>query len=325
MNLIRRIVVSLCALVLAVAGEEPSSPGFRARLEQRGIVFGGVYVVEAAASPNGANLLGSLNANFAVDLHRLRLARGQIYFSAQDLRGRGTNNRLLDTYQTPSNLEVAAFRKVTEVWYADSWLDGKARVRIGRQYADRDFGAVASAGDFLNAAFGAVPTAPMPTYPDAALGMSAWIVPLRKISTGIGVFRGAFRVVESKFELSSSDNVALGTWSHSAVRGFYATGEHRFGHEPARPQAVFARFGGTPAATSSLTSYAGGGFVYGNAGIGITTVRPANGPREVVGEVFYKQRICSRMSLQPDVQWVAKRSGASSGRWVGGLRVTIEM
>jgi carbohydrate-selective porin OprB len=121
------------------------------------------YTAEGFTNGADARYLGSLVAGFRLDLHSLRLGRGTIFAGAQQLHGRGMNSRL-GALQAPSNLDAETSGRIGEVWYADEYLAGKLRIKAGRQYADSEFGSIDSAADFLNAAYGVVPTAPMPTY-----------------------------------------------------------------------------------------------------------------------------------------------------------------
>jgi carbohydrate-selective porin OprB len=289
--------------------------------EEKGLSAGAVYAADAWTDGRAASMLGNLTAHLQLDLKRLRLFRGQVFASVQGLHGSGVGERLTNAVQCPSNLESDPFRKWGEVWYGDSYSGGKARVRAGRLYADREFGSLETSADFLNAAFGALPTAPMPTYPDPALGIEGWIAPPGRISAGAGVYGGGFGIVEARAQLSTRDTAAAGAWKQGGNRGLYATVEHRFTAGTASPRAVFARWGRAPAGRNDVDFYAGAGGAFGGAGLGVTTVRPVGKRVEVICEFFYKRRLGSRISLQPDAQYVAK----PSGRWIGGIRLTIEL
>jgi carbohydrate-selective porin OprB len=316
------LVVCLGAGVTAWAQEEGA--GLRRRFEENGVTAGAAYITEGFTDGRAGAALGNLTARLELDLRRLHFFRGQVFTSVQALHGSGVNDRLVGAAQCPSNLEDHPFRKWGEVWYADAYAGGKARVRAGRQYADRDFGVVEASADFLNAAFGALPTAPMPTYPDPHLGAAAWIAPSSAVSLGAGAYAGGFDVFETRTRPFARDTVAFGIWRKDGDHGMYATAEHRFTSDAGPPCAVFARWGH---AQADLESYAAAGIVYANAGLGVTAVGPAGKPREVVGELFYKRRVGGRFSIQPDAQYIANPTGNAARRpvWVAGIRLTIEL
>jgi carbohydrate-selective porin OprB len=287
----------LFASACAAAGAQP--------VESRRVSVQLSYTAEGFTNWSSVAYLGSLSAAVRFDL-----AGGSIVATAQQLAGHGIGETL-GVVQAPSSLEAPPAARFGEAWYATQFLDGKVRVKTGRQYADSEFGAVDSAADFLNAAYGAIPTAPMPTYPIPEWGAGIWAAPSRNVSVGLGAFRG-FTIVEGRFEAPYQTTFRLGRWRH----GTYATAEHKFRGGSGAP-AVFARWGGASDRHTPIAAYAGGGFVYRGAGIGVTSVRPSCGRYETAVEAFYKWRPREKLSLQPDVQWIARR-------FVAGVRVAIE-
>ena len=185
-------VMCCAAVCLGAFGQQSDDgeTGIRARLEQKGVSFGLSYTAEASTDGAGAQYLGSLASTTLFDLTHLGFGRGQVYVSAQTLHGQGINDRLIGAIQATSNLDEKSFAKFIETWYSDSYLQGRLRIKAGRQYADTEFGAIENAGDFLNASYGVLPTAPMPTYPDPELGVAAWAAVTRRVSLGLGVYRG---------------------------------------------------------------------------------------------------------------------------------------
>jgi porin len=133
-------------------------------LAERGLAFTVSYTAEAFTnlrrdgdSRRGAEYLGSVDTTFEFDFGKLGLGRGQLVVSGQSLHGRGINDSRVGAIQAPSNLDNAGFSKFTEMWYGDSYLDDRFRIKIGRQYADADFNVTENASEFLNSSYGLVP------------------------------------------------------------------------------------------------------------------------------------------------------------------------
>ena len=279
----------------------------REALEARGIVFGFSYKTELLGSlfhdrgaEHDVSLLGSGLSSLDVDLLKMNLYRGHISLSAQTLHGTGLNESLMGTVQLPSNLDATKYTKLIEAWYGDSYLENHVNFKVGRLYADSDFGVIENGGDFLNASYGVVPTSPMPTYPDPELGVTVSGVPTERISVGAGVYRGGyldaihegdpalrkglFTLAEARLKPnakgSSHDGAyrfgvwqqAHGTWMRDAkydedpVRnyGIYAVVDYWFHthSEDDRGPGVFARWGWAPSDRNEISHYWGTGVNY---------------------------------------------------------------
>lgn len=309
------------ALPLAIKTEPAAIPERRFNREwlaERGLAFTLSYTAEAFTnvrrdgnSRRGAEYLGSVDTTLEFDLAKLGLGRGQLVASAQSLHGRSINDSRVGAFQAPSNLDSDAFNEFTEIWYGDSYLDERIRVKIGRQYADADFNVTENAANFLNSSYGLIPTILSPTYPTPMLGASVWAEPAKWISVGAGVFRGGelessdetarpmrqglFTMAEVKLNPYSSSSAfhgvysvgvwqqAKGAWSTRtgtrAVRngGVYATADHWFrransaGENPG--PGVFLQAGWAPADCNEITAYIGGGLAW----RGLIPTRPNDG------------------------------------------------
>ena len=141
-------------------------------------------------SNRGANFLGSADTTIIFNLSKLRLGRGAIVVSAQSLHGRGINDRKVGAMQAASNLDDAHFNKFVEVYFTDSFAHERFTFKAGRLYADADFNVIENGGDFLNAAYGLIPTIPMPTSPAPQFGASLWTKATSWLSLGGGAYRG---------------------------------------------------------------------------------------------------------------------------------------
>jgi porin len=283
-------------------------------LQGRGITFGSSYVVESfavvdrKASGSGAAYLASYLPDVTVDLSKLGVGRGEFFVGAQFLRSRSHDGI---ARQAVSNLEAPSFGGLREAWYADSYLGGRVRLKAGWQYADSEFGGVEAAAPFLNGSYGAIPTTPMPAYPEAAVGISGRFDAADWISFAAGVFRGPkaelggtartapFVVVEARARpfttgAARRTECSLGVWQQSGLvagtaagtpaarplpnHGMYVTVEHsldRDGSLDAPGPAVFMQWGWAPADRNEVAGYVGGGVVQRGIGRGR--------PRDVAG------------------------------------------
>jgi carbohydrate-selective porin OprB len=212
------------------------------------------------------------------------------------LRGRGISESSVGAVQALSNLEEQPFNRFIEAWYADSYRDGRVKIKVGRQYAATDFGVVENGVDFLNSSYGLNPTTPMPTFPAPELGGSVWVAPTSWLSTGVGVFTGGtldaptegggainrrpFAIFEARFQpfgknAASHGSYGVGLWRQSRgawlsaadgntvpVRnhGVYVIADHWFMRSLSgehRGPGVFFQWGWTPSDRNEITGYTG--------------------------------------------------------------------
>jgi carbohydrate-selective porin OprB len=200
--------------------------------------------------------------------------------------------------QAPSNLDEAAFNKLVEVYFTDS--HDRVTFKAGRLYADADFNAVETAGDFLNASYGLIPTILMPTYPTPQVGVSVWTKINSRVSIGAGFYDGSdliapeesqspvsaglFMIAEVKVEPFSKQSKIRGSYhfgvwqqgngawktgdaiSPARNYGLYATGEHWFGKRLSGGgnlgPGVFFQVGWSPSDRNDVPMYWGVGTAY---------------------------------------------------------------
>ncbi len=291
----------------AEPGEDHTEQWSREWLESRGIIFEGEYRAETFSNlrggidgKRGGEYLGSVDSTVTLDLNKLHLGRGAIVIGAQNLHGRGINDRKVGAVQAASNLDDAPFTKLIEAYFTDHVFGNRVTFKAGRLYADADFNTIETAGDFLNSSYGLIPTVPMPTYPAPQLGASVWTSLTSRVSLGAGIYTGAkldaleetaspvstgtFTVLETKVDPFSTSaafhgSYRVGIWqqgrsswnSHdlsSPARdyGLYATGEHWFqkplsGGGNVGPS-VFFQVGWSPSDRNEISSYWGVGAAY---------------------------------------------------------------
>ncbi len=365
MSIPRLCAAAFCAVCCSGARAQLNElTAARERLADRGVAYSLSYIAESFTARGGAQYLRVLATSVTLDLARLHIGRGQIFVSAQAVHGRGINEARVGAIQSPSNLEGREFGKFVEAWYTDAVWEGRLRFKAGRQYADGDFGLAAGGGAFLNSSFGLNPALPLPSYPDPQLGISIWASPLARVSLGWGAFRGgkdaagrregALNVAELKLEPFSKPSSQQGAWRAGVWRrsggarledarpagsyGVYAAAEHWFaggrGAAERRGPQLFLQWGWAPPDRNEVTQYRGAGAAYeglaarrpaDSAGLAVARVRLAAGSAESVFELFYKIRLNTRVTVEPDMQWIRRPGGRGRNALVGGVRIAVEM
>ena len=119
---------------------------------------------------------------------------GTFNVSGWNIRGRNIATDNLLNLQTPSGILAANTTRLWEVWYQQSFLDGRVDVKIGQQSLDLEFMTSEGAGLFLNSAMG-WPVLPAvdqyaggPAYPLSSLGVRLRAQPGGGFTALLGVF-----------------------------------------------------------------------------------------------------------------------------------------
>ena len=121
---------------------------------------------------------------------------GTINVSAWNIRGRNISTDNLLNLQTASGILAAPTTRLWEVWYQQSFLDGRVDVKIGQQSIDQEFMTSQGSGLFLNTMMGwpMVPSADLyaggPAYPLSSLGVRLRAQPGSGFTALLGVFAG---------------------------------------------------------------------------------------------------------------------------------------
>jgi porin len=174
--------------------------GVRPLLDSHGITLGLQETSEAygnfsggtkkGLAYNGATLFG-----LGVDTDKaFGLKGGQFNVSALQIHGHGITTANLNATQTVSGMEAVATTRLWELWYQQSFLDGKFDVRAGQQSIDQTFLVTDYGGLFVNATFGwpGLPSADLPAggpaYPLSSLGVQM----RAKVSDAVTVLGGVF-------------------------------------------------------------------------------------------------------------------------------------
>jgi len=94
---------------------------------------------------------GLTTASLDLDLPRLN---GLARVSALQIHGRGLSTNNIGNLQTVSSLEATRSTRLFELWYQQSFLEGKVDLRLGQQSADLEFDVSSYAGLFINSNYG---------------------------------------------------------------------------------------------------------------------------------------------------------------------------
>jgi porin len=120
---------------------------------------------------------------------------GTFNVSAWNIRGRNIATDNLLNLQTPSGILAADTTRFWEIWFQQSFLDGRFDVKLGQQSVDQEFMTSQSSGLFLNTMMGwpMVPSADLyaggPAYPLSSLGVRLRAQPGNGITALLGVFQ----------------------------------------------------------------------------------------------------------------------------------------
>lgn len=227
----------LAALLIPVAAAPfEVAPGVEAGA---GATFDSFANLRGGAEPNGAvHTIGAVTFAVAVDLGARGLWRdGLLYAGVQHSRGHGISRREVGNLLDVSSIDAPELTQVGELWLSQLLLEGRVRVKLGRQDANADFCAALTAGSFLNGSFATVPNVPLTTYPDPGLGVAVFAQALPWLEVGAGAFDGApagggagfdtafegagggFQVVELRAEPGDGTRdlgaYRLGLWRHT--------------------------------------------------------------------------------------------------------------
>jgi porin len=251
-----------------------------------------------SVDPRPAAYRGTVDLMLTLDTAKLELwSGGTLFIDAQNGHGSGVSTRLGTTLPI-DNLEAPAFTQLSELWYEQRFFAERLRVRVGKQDANRDFGAPRFPGNFVHSSFGVPPTIPMPSFPAPGLGVLVVVEATPWLSLRSGVYQGSPELESLGFDTAFSDGpfvigsasaqhdlLALPNAAQYSVAGWYH-GESKslpensgssFGalatadvvmplpraalHQPRSVQG-FVRLGYASPDDGAITLYVGGGATY---------------------------------------------------------------
>ncbi len=171
--------------------------GLRSGLEEAGIAIDATLVFDASAAWAGGVSRRSvsralLDVGASFDLERiLGLAGGTVFVDVQWQNGRNGSAAVGDI-QGFSNIDAPNRTQLNELWYEQTLLDGRLRLKVGKLDANGEFAFVDGGGEFLNSSMGFSPTIfTLPTYPDPAFSVNVFAYPTEFLYVGFGVYDGS--------------------------------------------------------------------------------------------------------------------------------------
>ncbi len=172
--------------------------GGRTWLENKGVTFAGSYTADVQGAwsggidqqPTYAHLI-DLNVTFDLD-PLVGLEGGTVFVDYQSTAGDQASAFVGDFHGT-TNLESDESRdQISEAWYEQRMFGDVLRVKAGKIDGAKEFNFTNASSEFLNAAAGVDTTNFMlPTYPDPATGVAAFLYPTDRWYVGVGFFDGA--------------------------------------------------------------------------------------------------------------------------------------
>ena len=174
--------------------------GLRTFLGRYGVTFGlqetselfgnATGGVNTGVAYNGATLMG-----LGVDTQQaFGLPGGTFNISAWQIHGRSLTADNLHTLQPLTGIEAERSTRLWELWYQQSFLDGRLDLKLGQQSIDTEFMITQYGGLFLNSAMGwpALPAnnlyAGGPTFPLASLGARLRAHPTSDLTFLAGIY-----------------------------------------------------------------------------------------------------------------------------------------
>jgi porin len=170
-----------------VLGNYGITIGLQETSEVLGNVTGGTHT--------GADYDGLTLLNVGVDTQKaFGWEGGTFNVSALQIHGRNLSTDNLQTLQTASGIEAQGTTRLWELWYQQSFLDGRLDVKIGQQSLDQEFLTSSGSSLFINTMMGwpMVPSVDLyaggPAYPLSSLGVRLRANALGPFTVLAGVF-----------------------------------------------------------------------------------------------------------------------------------------
>jgi porin len=165
--------------------------GARSALADHGVTIDVFYASEAFTARGAHSVLGHVDAAITLDTHKLGLWDGGTFYAlGQNNHGNSGITDTVGSAQPVTNLEAEPYTQLTELFFEQTALDERLRIRIGKQDANRDFGTPRFGGNFINNNFGMYPTSPLPSYPTTGLGALVAVQPVAWLTGKAGIYEG---------------------------------------------------------------------------------------------------------------------------------------
>lgn len=182
--------------------------GLRTKLEDHGITFAGSYMTDSFQKFRGGSksetpfkTFGLVDTNLTLDTKKMGLwPGGTAFVRFQNKHGLGLSQDYIGDIQSYDSYESRRFAQISEYWYEQSVFNDRFKLKAGKQDANTDFCALDSGFNFINSSYSYMPTMPMPSYPDPALGLTATIKPVDWLAIRSGWFDGEGKGGTSGFD-----------------------------------------------------------------------------------------------------------------------------
>ena len=183
--------------------------GLRSKLEDNGVTFTGSYTTNSFTKGHGGGILhngkpsyqGIINTAVEFDTEKMHLyPGGKLFVLFQNAQGKGISEKYVGDYMVFESLDPQKkITQLSEYWYEQSLFSEKIKVKIGKQDGCSEFMGLDTGAEFINSGFTFIATAPIPTYPDPAIGFVTTIQPTENTYLKYGFFDGSGVGSESGF------------------------------------------------------------------------------------------------------------------------------
>jgi porin len=175
--------------------------GARSWLEEKGVAFGLTYTFDGASVLQGHRkrsvARGLLDLNITLETEPLIGWRGGTFFAQYYFRHGRSGAEDVGAIQGYSNIDAERLSRAEEVWFEQKFFHQRLRLKFGQVDANSEYAFVDAAGEFINPSSGYSPTiGPLPTYPDPALSVNAFIYPTDQLYLGGGFYGQNFKELD---------------------------------------------------------------------------------------------------------------------------------
>jgi len=228
--------------------------GIRPGLARYGVSLGLTDTEEVLGNPTGGVRQGAIyegltQLNMGIDTQKAFGWQGGTFnVSALQIHGRGLTQNNLSTLKTVSTIEAQRATRLWELWYQQTFLGGRADLKVGQQSLDQEFITSVYGGVFVNSAF-AWPVLTVadlyaggPAFPLSSLGVRGRVQVSDKVTVLGGVFNdnppgeSFYDNLQVRGASQSGTSFNLNTGALFIAEVQYATNPVRSGEAPAAGQ-----------------------------------------------------------------------------------------
>ena len=175
--------------------------GARRALARHGVEVGGVYYGEAFGNwggfDQGVEYDGVLELYIKADMHKLGFWKGLCFHAdGYQIHGNSITAANIGSLMPVSNLEATDATRLFELWFEQTLIKDKLKVKFGQVAADAEFVISEGGGYFLNGTWGwpSITAADLPSggpaYPLATPGVRVAVNPNDKFGVMVAVYNG---------------------------------------------------------------------------------------------------------------------------------------